>query len=121
MPSSVIFTMQVPCSEKWPRRWDVPWADASRGELQSWTLLLFCQFFSFIKNDFLYIFHQVNNLFLHQSYLKTKKSTPGQIYRIKNAKNHFLLVKTLKNTSSAQLWSSAGHRAAGHLWYFLAM
>ena len=32
-----------------------------------------------------------------------KKPTPSQINFIKNAKNHFLLVKKLKNTGSAQL------------------
>ena len=37
-------------------------------------------------------FFQVNNLFLHLSYIK------------KNAKNHFLLLKKLKNTESAQLY-----------------
>ena len=46
------------------------------------------------------IFYQVNNLFLHQSHLK--KPTPSQINLIKNAKNHFLLLKKLKNTESAQ-------------------
>ena len=34
------------------------------------------------------IFYQVNNLFLHQSYLKSP--TPSQISLIKNATNHFL-------------------------------
>ena len=33
-----------------------------------------------------------------------KKLTPSQINLIKNAKNHFLLMKKLKNTESAQLW-----------------
>ena len=59
-------------------------------------------FFS-IKKWFFCIFYQVNNLFLHQSYLKSLL-TPSQITLIKNAKNHFLLLKKLKNTSSAQLW-----------------
>ena len=39
-------------------------------------------------------FYQVNNLFLHQSYLKSP--TPSQTSLIKNANNHFLLVKKLK-------------------------
>ena len=47
------------------------------------------------------IFYQVNNQFLHQSYLKSP--VPSQINLIKNAKNQFLSVKKLKNTSSAQL------------------
>ena len=47
-------------------------------------------------------FYQVNNLFLHRSYLE--KPTPGQINLIKNAKNHFLLLKNFKNTESAHLW-----------------
>ena len=38
----------------------------------------------------------------NQSYLK--RPTLSQISLIKNAKNHFLLVKKLKNTESAQLW-----------------
>ena len=36
-----------------------------------------------------------------------KKPTPSQINVIKNAKNHFLLLKKLKNSSSAQLWARA--------------
>ena len=44
-------------------------------------------------------FYQVNNLFLHQSYLKSPKPTPSQINLIKNAKNHFLLLST-------QLWKA---------------
>ena len=32
-----------------------------------------------------------------------EKLTPSQINLIKNAKNHFLLMKKLKNTESAQL------------------
>ena len=58
--------------------------------------------FSMIKH-FMHFFYQVNNLFLHQSYLKT----PCQINLIKNAKNHFLLLKKFKNTSRAQLWDSS--------------
>ena len=44
------------------------------------------------------IFYQVNNIFLHQSYLKS-----SQINLIKNARNHFSLLKKFKNTESAQL------------------
>ena len=40
------------------------------------------------------IFYEDNNLFLHQTYFK--KPTPSQINLIKNAKNHFLLVKKLQ-------------------------
>ena len=46
-------------------------------------------------------FIQINNLFLHQSYLKSPLSS--QISLIKNAKNHFSLLKKFKNTESAQL------------------
>ena len=37
--------------------------------MQSWALEVFL-IFSIIKNDFFCIFYKVNNLFLHQSYLK---------------------------------------------------
>ena len=46
------------------------------------------------------IFYEDNNLFLHQSLFK--KPTPSQINFIKNAKNHFLLLKKFKNSESAQ-------------------
>ena len=46
-------------------------------------------------------FYKVNNLFLHQSYLISPLTV--KINLIKNAKNHFLLLKKLKNTESAQL------------------
>ena len=59
--------------------------------------------FSIIKNEFFAFFYQVNNLFLHR--VLSKKPTPSQIILIQNAKNHFLLLKQHKNTSSAQLWS----------------
>ena len=36
-------------------------------------------------------FYQINNLFLHQSYLKSP--TPSQIDLIKNPKNQLLLLK----------------------------
>ena len=55
------------------------------------------------KKWFFCIFYQVNNLFLHQSYLK--KPTPSQMNSIKNAKNHFNCWKNSKNTESAQLWA----------------
>ena len=55
--------------------------------------------FSIIKKDSVGFFM---NLFLHQSYFKMP--TPSQRRLIKNAKNHFLLLKKLKNTESAQLW-----------------
>ena len=70
----------------------------TRTIVQSWALEVF--FFN-NKKLFFYIFYQVNSLFLHQSYFK--KHTPSQINLIKNAKNHFLWLKKLKNTSSAQL------------------
>ena len=44
-------------------------------------------------------FFQVNNLFL----VLFKKPTPSQFNLIKNAKNHFLLLKKFKNNESAQL------------------
>ena len=51
---------------------------------------------------FVFIFyHQVNTLFLHQSLFK--KLTPSQINLMKNTKYHFLLLKKIKNTESAQL------------------
>ena len=53
------------------------------------------------KKWYFCIFYQVNNLFLHQSYLQ--KPTPSQINLIKNATNPFLLLRKFKNTSSAQL------------------
>ena len=59
-----------------------------------------------ITNYFFAFFYQVNNLFLHQSYLKAHSL---QIILIKNAKNHFLLFKKLKNTESAQLCSETFH------------
>ena len=60
-----------------------------RSELGTWGIFNI----STIKNDLIAFFkNQVNNLFLHQSYLK-KRPTPSQISSIKNAKNHFLLLK----------------------------
>ena len=48
---------------------------------------------SFNNKKFVYIFFiKLIYLFLHQSYLK-KKPTPSQINLLKNAKNHFLLLK----------------------------
>ena len=47
------------------------------------------------------IFYQVNNLFLHQVFLKSP--LPVILNGSKNARNHFLLVKKFKNTESAQL------------------
>ena len=55
---------------------------------QSWALSVFFAFF-----------YEDNNLCLHKSYLKS----PLPVKLIKNAKNHFLLLKKFKNTSSAQL------------------
>ena len=54
-----------------------------------------------------YIFYQVNNLLLHQSYFKSP--LPGQINPIKKATNHFLLLKKSKNTSSALNWTKLVH------------
>ena len=72
---------------------------------QSWELEVFFEFFQQQKMIFC-IFYQVNSLFLHQFYLKS--SLPRQINLIKNAKNHFLLLKKFKSeteteTESAQL------------------
>ena len=66
---------------------------------QSWALSVFLNTFN-NKKLFFSIFYQVN-LFLH--WVLFKKPTPSQINLIKNAKNHFLLVKKFLNTSSAQL------------------
>ena len=94
---------------------------------QSWALEVFLNLFN-NKKLFFCIFYQVNNLFLHQSYLKSP--LPDKIKFIKNVKNHFLLVKKLKNTESAHLWTTRtqaegtmqGRRKlgkrAGHLRYF---
>ena len=66
---------------------------------QSWALLVFF-IFSIIKNYFVAFFYHVNNLFLHQSYLKSPLPV-SQINLIRNAKNHFSLLKNFKNTESA--------------------
>ena len=57
---------------------------------QSWALPVFFYFFN-NKKWFFCTFYKINNLFLHQSYLKTP--TPSQISLIKNARSHFLLLK----------------------------
>ena len=49
-----------------------------------------------------FIFYQVNNLFLHQSYLKSP--LPVKLTWKKMQKKSFFLVNKLKNTESAQLW-----------------
>ena len=48
------------------------------------------------------IFDQVNKL---PAPVLFKKPTQSQIKLIKNAKNQILLLKKIKNTESAQLWS----------------
>ena len=56
--------------------------------------------FSILKNDFLPFF-QVNN-YLCTSPIK-KKPTPSQINLIKNAKNHFLLLKKFPKSAPSSL------------------
>ena len=65
----------------------------------SWALSVFLNTFN-SKKLFFSIFYQVHNIFLH--WVLFKKPTPSQINLIKNAKNHFILLKKLKNTESAQ-------------------
>ena len=67
--------------------------------------------FSIIKNYFLFLFIKLITYFCTVLF---KKPTPSQINLIKNAKNHFLLLKKFKNTESAQLWthSSVSQRRA---------
>ena len=55
----------------------------------------------------IFFHYQVNNLFLHQSCKKRTQSQINFFKKCKNAKNHFLLLKKVKNTESAQLWRSA--------------
>ena len=49
------------------------------------------------------IFYKVNNLFLHQCYLKSPLPVKLTRQKFKNAKNHFIFWKEFKNTESAQL------------------
>ena len=56
--------------------------------------------FSIIKDDFFALFIMLITYFCTVLF---KKPTPSQINLIKSAKNHFLLVKKLKNTWSAHL------------------
>ena len=67
--------------------------------IQSWALSVFFNFFN-NKKWFYCIFIKLLTYFL-----LFKKPTPSQINFIKNAKNHFLLLKKCKNTQSAQLCS----------------
>ena len=60
------------------------------------------------KKWFVCIFYQVNNLFLHQSYLKSP--LPSQINLTKNAKKSFF-TENLKNTESAQLCKKVSRHA----------
>ena len=69
---------------------------------QSWTLEVFLNFFN-NKKGFFCIFYQVNNTIPISAPVLFKKPTPSQINLIKNAKNHFLILKKLENTESAQL------------------
>ena len=54
---------------------------------------------------FFCIFYQVNNLFLHLSYLKSPLAV--KLTWKKKSQNQLLLLKTFKNTPSAQLCSSS--------------
>ena len=58
------------------------------------------EFLSLIKKDFVAFFIK---LIISASAL-FKKPSSSQINLIKNAKIHFLFLKKLKNTKSAQLW-----------------
>ena len=75
---------------------------------QSWALWVFLKFF-ITKKWFVFIFYQVNNLFLHQSY--SKRPLHSQINLIKKRKKSFLLLKNF-NTQSAQLWLN--HKSPKH-------
>ena len=57
--------------------------------------------FSIVKNDFCCIFVTLITYFCT---IPTWKDHSQSINLIKNARNHFLLVKKFKNTSSAHLW-----------------
>ena len=78
--------------------------EAKVGTAQSWALSAFFNFFN-NKKWFFYILYKASNLFLHPSNLKS------QINMLKNANNHFLLLKIFKNTESAQLWRSENDAA----------
>ena len=79
-------------------------------EVQRWALSVFLNFFN-NKKWFFCIFYQINNLFLHQSYLKSPH--PVKLTWQKMQKNIvFISEKNLKNTSSAQLWQEHPHRFA---------
>ena len=52
------------------------------------------------------LLHCLSNWSIISAPLLFKKATPSQINMIKKAKNHFLLVKKLKTTESAQLWAT---------------
>ena len=60
----------------------------------------FRYFLNFFNNNKLFfgIFHKSDNLFLHQSYLKSP--TPSQINLTKNAKNPFFISETIKKTKA---------------------
>ena len=70
-------------------------------EDQSWALSEFFHFFN-NKKWFFCILYKVDNLFLHQSYLKMP--LPVKLTWQKMQKNHYLLLNKFKYTSSAQLW-----------------
>ena len=71
--------------------------------LQSWALPVFFHFFN-NRKWFCCTFYQVNNLFLHQSYLKSP-ATPSQINLIKKSKKSFFIIE--KNSKIPQVPSSA--------------
>ena len=77
---------------------------------QFWLRAGHFRYFGIFSNNkkIICIFYEDSKLFLHQSYLQ--KPTPSQISLIKNAKNHFYLVKKLKNTASAQLRRFKGRK-----------
>ena len=66
---------------------------------QSWALSVFVHFFN--NKSFFCIFYQVNNLFMHQSYLKSP--LPVNELDKKFQKSFFCYRKNFKNTESAQL------------------
>ena len=67
----------------------------------------FRYFFTFDHQMIFLHFFQVNNLLLHQSYLKSP--LPVKLTWWNMQKTHFLLLKKLKTTSSAHLWLKFRH------------
>ena len=81
---------------------------------QSWALSVFLNFFN-NKNDFFCIFYQVNNLFLHQSNLKSPLAVK---LTWKKCNKSFFVIEKIKNTSSAltgrniAIWSTENWKVA---------